>query len=152
MNDSSIEQLGKFLSSIPDSTKQELASKFLPMFTGTVTPMRKPEYTDNIPPSYVDKIQICRRNESDRFYTEIKVWLKPPSFRFPNIGSFISFSNGKTNVFSTMTVNDLKTLKSWLEVQIPIIEAKTDELKPLVASQELAKRAYDSVLNNNEEE
>lgn len=130
---------------------QQLISQFLPYFQGQVHAQRKPEYKES-KPVWSDDMIIAKTEQGDvRRWTQVKLWLKPPSFSYPNSTAFLSFVNGKGAVYTKITVDDLKAIAQWIQLSIPILEEKLNSLKELEATQAAAKAAYDAMVDQGAE-
>jgi len=126
-------------------------SQFLQKFSGEITPQRKPQYQDT-PPVWKQQLILGLETQNDiRRFTQIRMWIKPPSERFPNANVFLSLVNAKGSVFVRLnSVDELKALSAALQTWTPQIEAKLEELKPLEAQYAVAKQAFDQIIANED--
>jgi len=134
----------------------EQISTFLQNFqSDSIKPMPKPRYTDT-PPVWLDRIILGMTGDASadlRHFTQIKIWIKPPTQHFPKAALMLSMVNSKASCFSKLpTVEDLKTLRTALDLWIPIVEEKLSGLKALESQFELARIAFDSAMRNNNNE
>lgn len=132
----------------PDNLK-----RFLSTFTAdNIRPGVKPQYQDT-PPVWKQQLILGLETQNDiRRFTQIRCWIKPPSERFATANTFLSLVNSKGSVFVRLnSIDELKALVSALQVWIPEIEAKLEELAPLEAQFAMAKAAFDVAFHQNGE-
>lgn len=135
---------------LPANITPDSLNSFLKNFTGTVHPERKPQYQDT-PPVWKQQLILGLETQNDiRRFTQIRMWIKPPSERFANANVFLSLVNAKGSVFVRLNnVDELKALSAALLVWIPEIEAKLTELLPLQNQLNLARQAYDMIASQS---
>jgi len=134
----------------------EKVSAFLSNFqSDSIKPTPKPRYTDT-PPVWLDRIILGMTGDASadlRHFTQIKIWIKPPTNNFPKAALMLSMVNSKASCFSKLpSVDDLKTLRTALDLWIPIVEEKLEGMKALESQFELARIAFDSAMRNNKDE
>lgn len=134
----------------PDLGK--IISQYLPYFQGQVHAQKKPQYKESRPVWQEDMIIAKEETGDVRRWTQIKLWLKPPSFSFPNSTSFLSMVNGKGAVYSKITPDDLRAICQFFTLNIPILEEKLNSMKELEQTQAAAKAAYDAMIGETNEE
>ncbi len=135
----------------PNAITPESIKSFLQnMQVANVRQMPKPQYQDT-PPVWKQQLILGLETQNDiRRFTQIRAWIKPPSQRFPTANTFLSLVNAKGSVFVRLnSVDELKALVSSLQIWIPEIEAKLEELKPLEGQMEMANAAYQAALQSN---
>lgn len=121
------------------------------IFQGLVRPVRKPLYSEGIPPAYYKDLLLGVTEMGDiRRYTQLKVWIKPPTERWIKASSFLGLTNGNGSTYVRLnSIDELKTIKASIDLWLPEMEKKLDELKTLEQTIEVARRAYSAVLSNN---
>lgn len=128
-----------------------LAKQFLGgQFSGTVEAKRKPQFTD--PPVLQRHITLGVDGEGDmRKYSQMRIWIKGPTQRFPKANLFVSFVNAKGSTYSRLTngVDELTALFEWLGTVIPTVREKMESLAPLESQMQIAQQAYEMALNSN---
>lgn len=133
----------------PAQDLNSLISKLLQNYqVGNLQQQRKPTYSDT-PPIWKDQFMLGQEGENDlRRYTQLKLWIKPPSQRFPKANAFLSLVNVKGSVFVRLqSIDELDALRVWLDNIIPVMRSTLEAQGPLEVQIEQANMAYDAIAN-----
>jgi len=89
-------------------------------------------------------------NKDFKYWTEVKVYIKPPNTRFPTTALFLNVTNAKASVFVRLSsTTELTALATAFTTWVPELQSKIDELAPMEAQYKAAAAAYEAALNSN---
>jgi len=133
----------------PPITLPDVVKLLSNMSIGNIHPQKQPSYSDGVQPVFKDQLILGLEEQNDlRRFTQIKLWIKPPSQRFPKANAFMSLVNTKGSVFVRLnSLEELEALRTWLDNAIPQMRTIIEEQKPLEVQMAAANAAFDVIAN-----